>query len=167
MRETEPDYAELMQEPPGGFNYGSRDGTALLAEAAQAADVRRDRGFSVVNPSKGTSNNESLGAADAGMSAHRGVVQYGQHIDAGRVRQLVTQALGFTAEQFATAYAPGRPTSERLALRERIDARLLDLQRKGGNMLALARVLGWPIREDKGECRRMAAALARARRAET
>jgi hypothetical protein len=157
MPQDPEDYQALMEEPPGGYNYGRRDGEELSVEAAQAAELAQVGGFGVIH--------EQAGKGSTGMVAHRGVNPPTAYVDPAKLKVLVEEGLGFTLDQIGAAYGRGKPTAERLELRARIDARFLALQRKGGNMAALAKVLGMPVRED-GECRVMAAALNRARAAE-
>jgi hypothetical protein len=152
------DYQALMEEPPGGYNYGRKDGEDLSVEAAQYTELAQAGGYGVVHADKGKDFN-------AGMVAHRGDVAKTDYLDPAKLKVLVEEGMGFTLDEIQLAYSGrGRPTPERLELRARIDARLLNLQRKGGNMLALARVLGWPV--NGRNCRAMEAALNRARAAE-
>jgi hypothetical protein len=98
------------------------------------------------------------------MTSSRSTENGSPYIDNERIKALVEEKLGFSLEQIETAYATGRPSAERLLIRDRVDARLLEIANAGGNMLALARVFGWGIVGD-GECRAMAGALRRARAA--
>jgi hypothetical protein len=103
-----------------------------------------------------------------GLTAHRGVLAPEEAVDLDVLRPMVEDALGFTYAEIAAAYREGRPSKDTLQLRARIDARLLELSRSGGNMIELAKALGWPIEVGaRGErSSKMARALARARQAE-
>ena len=166
------DYQSLMEEPPGGFNHGrmasadpEEEGrwVPLDVESHQAAEFMRSGGFSVVDTSYGSGSGAAYGSRDAGMTSSRSSANIKPHVDKEQLQALVEEKLGFTLAQIAEAYATGRPSEERLDLRSQIDARLLDLSDKGGNMTALARIFGWRVRQDDGVCRTMAAALKRAR----
>jgi hypothetical protein len=144
MSEPEFDTLEaLMQEPPGGYNHGraaSSDPEAEgryvplgVREQQAAAFMREGRGFTVV-----LEGDEH----DAGMTAHRGVLQPGEYVDFFALRSKVEAALGYTYAQISAAYATGRPQADQRQLRDKIDARLLALSVAGGNMTVLAKVLG-------------------------
>ena len=154
----EGDLEALMQEPPGGLNYGrvERNGLPLSVEEMQAAEFLGGGGWSVVHTAQSTE--------ETGMTAHRGVVHPDEHIDMERVRALVEDNLGCPLAEIDEVYRAGKPTAIRARTRAVIDARLLALSRAGGNMTALARVLGWDV--DADGSRKMKRALARARAAE-
>lgn len=109
--------------------------------------------------------------ADGGLTAHRGVLMGDEYIDYEQVLRLVEQELGFTIEQIHSVYRQGPLSAEQRELRGQIDARLLALSRADGNLLALARLIGWTIKEASAEggasCDTMERAIARAREAET
>jgi hypothetical protein len=105
---------------------------------------------------------------EAGMRAHRGVLHPHEYLDADALRSAVEAELGFTYDEISTVYRQGRMTDAQIELRNRIDARLLAIAEAGGNMLALARCLGWKINhgwrgEGGASCRTMERALKRAR----
>lgn len=102
-----------------------------------------------------------------GLTAHRGVLHPEEAVDPDVFAPMIEDALGFTYAEIAAAYREGRPSNSTLQLRAQIDARLLELSRSGGNMIELAKALGWPIEQGgKGEnSRKMERALARARQA--
>lgn len=161
------DLEEIMQEPPGGVNHGRMAGddhwAPLSVEDAQAEEFLQQRGWSLVEA--------STRGRDAGMSAHRSVTHPQEHIDQELLRVLVEDGLGFSFEEIQASYGNGRPSATRARTRADIDARLLALSRAGGNMLALARVLGWEIEEGNGRtgpgCRKLKRALQRARATES
>jgi hypothetical protein len=166
------EYQALMEEPPSGYNHGrgalggSSEGDeqwqALDVETHQTQEFMRDGGFSVADTSYGHGSGAAYGYRDAGMTSSRSSKNDELHVDTDKLLELVESNLGFTLAQIAEAYSTGRPNADRLAIRSQIDARLLELSDKGGNMTALARVFGWSIQAD-GECRAMAGALRRAR----
>jgi hypothetical protein len=167
------EYQELMEEPPGGYNHGyaasadpQEEGRwlSLDVESAQAQEFMRHGGFGIVEVSRGNGGTGgTYGSGDAGMTNSLSSDNVKPYVDMERVKELVEEELGFTLAQVESAYlVPGRPTAERSELRARIDARLLELSAKGGNLSALARVFGWPIYEN-GQCRIVERALSRAR----
>jgi hypothetical protein len=111
-----------------------------MAEDVGGGDVLS--GFGIVDTSRGTSAGATYGAADMGMTAHRGVLHPDEYIDQAVLREAAEEALGFTHEEVSSAYRVGRSTTEQRQLRERIDARLLALSRSGGSMVTLSSALG-------------------------
>lgn len=105
---------------------------------------------------------------DGGVTSHRGVLAPEDVVDSGVFGAMVEDALGFTYAEVSAAYREGRPSNTALQLRAQIDARLLELSVAGGNMLELAKALGWTIKPASGNggesCPKMERALARARR---
>jgi hypothetical protein len=104
-----------------------------------------------------------------GLTTHRGVLHPDEYIDPDALQALVEDNLGFTYAEIAAAYdITGRPTAVQTEKRRQIDAALLGLSRSGGNLLELAKALGWPIEEADargGErSKKMERALARAER---
>lgn len=171
------DWRELMEEPPGGENFGRSTptdddawGGDLGTAAAQEHESMQDGGWGVVETSRGSGGLRTQGAGDAGMSAHRGVLRGDEFIDTEAVMHSVERALGFTIDDVRAAYRNGRPSIAQRELRGRIDLRLLALSRSEANMLALARIFGWNVRaagtEGGDHCDMMERALARARDAE-
>lgn len=160
------DFEALMQEPPGGENHGyaittdergDRVRQPLSVAEMQAREFMGHGGWAFVDPRSR--------ASAAGMTTHRGVNAPSDHIDLEHVHEIVEQNFGLTLAEIDAAYTNGRPTHHRAGIRAAIDARLLALSRAGGNLTALARVLGWQI-EANGTCRKIDRALARARAAE-
>lgn len=153
------DLAGLMQEPPGGQNHGRKataDGYADFD--GEAHDFLIDEGWSVVDIHE---RKERAG----GLTGHRGVLAPDDEVDRDVLQALVERELGFTYEEIASVYREGRPSTTTLQLRDEIDARLLELSRSGGNMIELAKALGWSIENGhRGErSKQMERALARAR----
>lgn len=99
---------------------------------------------------------------DGGLVAHRGVVHPDEYVDTAALKAAVCERLGFTALEIRSVYRQGPMTAESRALRDRIDARLLELSESGGLMVELGRALGWAVK-DNGSCRTMENALGRAR----
>jgi len=98
-------------------------------------------GFGIIDTSRGESSGLTYGAADMGMTAHRGVLQEGEYVDPALLREAAEEALGFTYDDVSSVYRQGRLGLEQRQLRERIDSRLLALSRSGGNMTLLATTL--------------------------
>lgn len=100
------------------------------------------------------------GRSAGGITTHRGILHPDEYVDPKELRKLVERELGYTTREVHSVYVRpgGRLPDSKLDLREAIDARLLALQEAGGNMTALATVLGI------GE-RTMDRALSRAREA--
>lgn len=146
--------AQLMQEPAGGHNHGRTSSanpevegrsTPLGVGDWQAAEYMRNNGWTVET---GT--------------AHRGVLQPEEHVDAEALRLMVEAELGFTYAQVHSVYRQGPLNADQRILRGRIDARVLTLSDAGGSTALLGRALGFPIKDD-GHCRALANALTRAR----
>lgn len=95
-----------------------------------------------------------------GLTAHRGVLTADEWrwIDRDTVVEDVERRLGFTVDALRVVYRQGRKSAAQRELRARIDARLLELRREGGNLSLLARLTG--MHEHT-----MSRALGRARRA--
>lgn len=180
VRDNETELRELMEEPPGGPNHGRQArvlspedpgldrGRALGVLSAQARDFRWAGGWAAVDSTRGSEGRRTLGAGDAGMSAHRGVLAGDEYIDSDALSAMVERELGFTIEQVRSVYRLGPKTTEQRELRGQIDARLLALSRSGGSMLELARVFGWALTSAGGgdRCKTMERAVARAKAAE-
>jgi hypothetical protein len=100
-------------------------------------------------------------------TAHRGVLTADEwrFLDRDALVADIEERLGFTLAELRSVYRSGRMSDAQRLLRARIDARLLELQRAGGNMSALARVLGWKCDARTRESWVMRRALARARAA--
>lgn len=150
------EFADLMEEPAGGENHGRTsagttagrdsyemqgDGLVALGVADhQAAEFMRATGWTVSDTSRGTHRG---GAREAGMSAHRGVLHPEEYVDLTASRGAVEDELGFTVEELHSVYSTGgRIPSDRLDLRDRVDARLLQLSDSGANMDLFGRVTG-------------------------
>ncbi len=118
-----------------------------------ARHTLREGGWSVATPG---------GELNGGLVAHRGVLHPDEYVDMAVVRDAVCGRLGFTAVEIRSVYRQGPMTPEARALRDRIDARLLELAEAGGVMIHLARALGWAMRPN-GTCKTLENALSRAR----
>jgi hypothetical protein len=127
--------------------------------APEAVDFLRMGGWSVVS-SRG-------GNYEGGVTAHRGVLHPDEYVDRIELRVLVEQELGLTFEEIQSVYRQGPLSDEQRALRDRIDARLLEVSNAGGNMLLLAKEIGWAVEgatPTGGErCKTMERAVERAR----
>jgi hypothetical protein len=76
-----------------------------------------------------------------GTVAHRGVIHPAEYVDVPALGREVRRLLGVTRADLDTVYCQGRKSAAQRELRERIDARLLDVAEAGGNMTLLAQVL--------------------------
>lgn len=103
-----------------------------------------DGGWTAVDSTRG-SRGWTPGARDAGMTSHRGVLHPGEHVDEEALRAALEAELGFTLDDVRAVFRQGRKSSAQLELRERIDARLLEVADAGGNLLELAKAFGWAI----------------------
>lgn len=159
-----------MEEPPGGYGYGRSSGVALDV-ATQQIEAERysedgeagsEDGFHLVGP--------GVPFSDGGTVAHRGVLHSDEYVNPDVLQAAIERRLGFTYAEVSAAYdIAGRPSADKLQLRARLDARLLELSLSGGNLLELAKAFGWsvePAGDSGGErCKRMERAIARARAA--
>jgi hypothetical protein len=93
-------------------------------------------GWRVVSPRARTGNER------CGMTAHRGVLHPHEYVNTAELVAAVEKRLGFTLDELRAVYRQGRKSAAQLELRARIDARLLELRERGGNMELLARVIG-------------------------
>lgn len=157
--------AGLMPGPlPGHSSVNSRgegvDPSVTRRSAdldPEGSDFMSGGGWSLVDIRWGDDEN-------GGLTSHRGVLHPDEYVDAGLLVGMVADRLGFTLDEIRLAYRPGRPSAETLAIRDSVDARLLEVSDAGGNMVELGRALGWRVRDDH-HCRNMDSALARARAA--
>lgn len=102
---------------------------------------------------------------DGVVATHRGVLHPDEYVDANVLTSLVEDAFGFSLDQVSAVYRQGRKSPEQLALRDRIDARILAVREAGGNMVELAKALGLGLRSHGESSRVVDGALARARAA--
>jgi hypothetical protein len=102
------------------------------------------------------------GANGGGLTAHRGVLQAGEYVNAEELRLAVEDELGYTYEQIRSVYRQGPLSPEKRKLRGVIDARMLALRRSGANLVELGRAIGLTISPD-GHCRALDNAVSRAR----
>ena len=99
-----------------------------------------------------------VGRAHGGTRAHRSVTHPSEYVDDALLLAEVERLLGFTrADVHRCLMSGGRIRANLLPLRDRLDARILELHESGANMAALRRVLGIPSR------RIVTRAIARAR----
>lgn len=157
--ETHDEIAALMEETPIGDNHGRQSyevGTmganmdavgrvrGMSVEDAKATEFLLDGGFGVVDTSAGTHNGGTMGARDAGMTAHRGVLFPGEYVDANLVAEKIAEMLGFSLADIRACYnRAGGPLPATLrAKRAEIDAALLALTAEDGNLSLLAEHLG-------------------------
>lgn len=168
---TDIDIAGLMEEPPGGENFGRAASSAdpstkerhvgLSVDDAQTREFVQDGGWGIVTTKDGS---------DAGIKAHRGVTHSAEYVDEELLLAAVERELGFTIDDVRSVYRQGRKSETQRELRGLIDARMLALSRSGANMLALARIFGWTIKAGDAaggaSCDTMERAIERARIAE-
>lgn len=149
------DFEALMQEPPGGNNFGRRDGEPLGAD--DSGEFLLDGGWTIVDTSSGGERRR--------VKAHRGVTHPDEYIDPEALRVEVENLFGFSAAQVSEAFSPGRPSASRLELRDHVDARMLEISELGGNMVALGRSLGLAIGDsgNGARCWAIERSLSRAR----
>jgi len=114
----------------------SREGRRAVARTAPEARefMRSPDGWHVVT-SKG-------GNREGGVVAHRGVLHPDEYVDMAQLVPAVERRLGFTLAELRAVYRQGRKSAAQRELRDRIDARLLDVGNAGGNLELLARVTG-------------------------
>jgi hypothetical protein len=101
-------------------------------------------GVSVVDTARSTSNRGTHGARDAGMTAHRGVLDRLEWVDFAEVARQTEAGLGFTRQELARVSGArgGRPRKADAVLSDRVNARLAELRAEGSNFAVLAQVLG-------------------------
>jgi len=114
----------------------SREGRRAVARTAPEARefMRSPDGWHVVT-SKG-------GNREGGVVAHRGVLHPDEYVDMAQLVPAVERRLGFTLAELRAVYRQGRKSAAQRELRDRIDARLLEVGNAGGNLELLARVTG-------------------------
>lgn len=136
----------VLAEPPGGNN----DGRVIEPVRIKDDDVSRTRGVPLDGVATDFLRGDGWQTVSAeggrqlehsGLTTHRGILHPDEYVDFFALREAVEADLGFTYADVSAAYSNGRPTAEKLQLRERIDARLLELSRAGGNMEQLAKAL--------------------------
>lgn len=165
----------LMAEPPGGHNHGRK------ATAATSSDIPVGRKVELGQDARrsflregGWVRDDTLRPLDGesrwtGGRTHRGVLDEVEYVDEEKLAGLVRDNLGVSPNIVNLLYRPGYLAPHEKAVRDAIDKKFLALADAGGNMLALARVLGWPIEgpnaQGKYRSKKMERALARAREA--
>lgn len=108
----------------------------------------------------------SAGGVDGGgLTAHRGVLQGHEYVDAKALQAAVEDELGYTYDQIRSVYRQGPVTGAKRELRDVIDARMLALRRSGANMVELGRAIGLAVNAS-GNCRALDNAVSRARAVE-
>lgn len=105
----------------------------LARTAPAAVDFLRAGGWSVVSTKSGDRG---------GLTAHRGVLHPDEWVDPCRLAAMVEQRFGFGIAELRPLYCQGRKSAAQRALRARVDARLLEIARTGGNLTLLADALG-------------------------
>jgi hypothetical protein len=139
--------AQLMEETPGGPNYGRRASTnpevegahvPLAADDHQAAEFLREGGWTFGTYKDGA----RAGVSSHGVNQHT-VLHPEEHVDTDALLAAVEAEFGFTKHDVHAVYKTGGRIPDQLRqLRGRIDARLLALSRSGANMALLGRLLG-------------------------
>lgn len=141
--------AALMAEPPEGVVIDHK-----LDFLSGGGWVPRD-----------IKDNTMDGEAGGGITHHRGVLHKDEYVDDEALLRRVEVRLGFSKAQVLSVYRQGRLSANQIALRDRLDARLLELSRHGGNMSWVCRILGLQTKRN-GNCNALDTALARAKKAE-
>jgi hypothetical protein len=127
------------RESGGGEVTESLQGQRRRARTAPAVvDFIRGGGWRIVSSRSGGGDDR------CGLTAHRGVLHPDEWrwLDRGAVVADVERRLGFTVDELRLVYRQGRKSAAQRELRARVDARLLDVARIGGNMALLACVTG-------------------------
>jgi hypothetical protein len=138
---------DIMGETPEGENHGV-SAHHFVDETGAPRESRIDLGMRLARlDQRGLEGADSrygivTGKDEGGLVAHRGVLQDGEYVDFFELRVQLEEEFGFTYADIAAAYRNGRPTAEQLQLRVRIDARVLELSRAGGNMEQFAKAVG-------------------------
>lgn len=99
-------------------------------------------GFGIVDTSRGEGKGDTYGASDMGMTAHRGVLQEGEHVDADELQAAIEAELGFTYAEITAVYKAGPKSATQREQRTYIDARLLALSSSGANITLVADAIG-------------------------
>src|SRR5574337_326043 len=143
---------DLMQERPDGRDPSLSSITDLVGVDTEEDEdfIEEEAGFGVVDTSRGSAGRDSLigvktyGATEAGMTAHRGVLQEGEHVDADELQAAVEAELGYTYAEVSVVYkVGGKPlTATQREQRTYIDARLLALSASGANITLVAEAIG-------------------------
>jgi hypothetical protein len=148
---------ELMQRPPGEMAAGfapprrasddpDRDGRHLGLDVAswQAADFMQTKGagWRIVHRKRA----KDAGMVTDGVNQHT-VLHPDEYVDAELLTALLEDELGCSTAEVHEVY--GRPGGGRcparlLPLRDRLDAVLVGIAERGGNLALLARQLGVP-----------------------
>lgn|SRR5574340_5084 len=146
------EFESVMQEPPGGENYGrmassnpNDEGRMLPLDvlSMQERDMLQQGGFSIIEADRGSGRTgDTYGGGDMGMTAHRGVLHEDEYVDEEILRLMVEKRLGLTYAEIAAVYKAGKPTIEQRQQRIRVDATMLALSRSGANLQAVALALG-------------------------
>ena len=141
---------ETMQEPPGGENHGRRfsdnpnlEGRHVPLDVArwQRNEFMRSNGWTVVHTE--TSHRASEGGARSHLVNQHTILHPEEYVHSAEVVALLEAELGFTVGDLHSVYSTGgRIPADRLDLRARLDARLLDLADGGANMDLFGRVTG-------------------------
>jgi DNA-binding transcriptional ArsR family regulator len=143
--DTFEDLQAIMEEPAGGENFGRTavdpylnfgDGRIALGVAdAQERDLLGKGGWSIFDASHE--------GRRVGGSSHRGTLHPHEYVDGDALRADVEAHLGFSYDELHAVYSTGGRLADHLRdLRDRLDARLLEVSEAGANMDELARVTG-------------------------
>ncbi len=109
----------------------------------EASDFLRDNpeGWRVVSRRSAGFGRGGDVADRCGLVAHSGVIHPDEYVDWLALGDEVRRRLGVSRADLDAAYCQGRKSAATAALRDRIDARLLEVAEAGGNMTRLADVL--------------------------
>lgn len=172
--------ATLMEESPVGENHGT---SAIPLQYGHDTSPGHLSGGSVeveVTPSPfkprkalNSKDHEALSATQGivsdprefyylGMTAHRGVLHPDEYADYEALIFAIEMRLGFTVERIQFLYSKPNPSKADIPDKEKLEDIFLELSESGGNVVMLARILGFYVRED-GYCKVMHRAIERAR----
>lgn len=169
---NEEDWIELMEEPAGGYNHGKRYSDSVDEDSGLSKNLGLDR--------YKDSYLEEIDPADyyyKGMVAHRGVLHTWEHdgddarlhketeyVDEELLEASVSKFLEEDLGEVRRIYGPGGLSSSDLEIRARMDEKFLQIFEAEGELLMLAKVLGFSVKSNR-ECRVMTKAMQRARKA--
>lgn len=133
------------------------DWVELMSEVPHAAPEREaPEGFTTI------SSDERRGAIYGGMVAHRSILYPHEYVDVPLLMEKLQEILGESIEDVWDAYSSGVPGGVRRAIRNRLDAKFLEIHEAGGHMGLLGGALGFSVRGD-GHCRVLERAIKRAK----
>jgi hypothetical protein len=180
-------WADLMEETPGGENFG-RVGSWWSEGDSAASSLHRNLGAIIDtsgrhhNPQPGLDwakaakgvrilrRDEMAGFGSGGYlpgSAWRKLTSQKDwdKADMAALRPMVLERLGVTEAEVQLAAEPGAYSPDVIAARQKLDEAILEFAESGGRTSILARALGWGLSAKGGSSPRIAMALNRAKAA--